>query len=128
MAQYNRENTLVLFDVDGTLTKPRLPVTGDMQKFLRKLKGVVSVGIVGGSDLPKQQEQLGKPEPGTGGEDVDVTKEYDFLFSENGLKSFKAGEHFHTNSILENLGEEKVQNFVNFVLVYVATLKIPVKR
>ena len=31
-----------------------------MMEFLRRLKEKVDVGIVGGSDLSKQEEQLGK--------------------------------------------------------------------
>ena len=51
---------IALFDVDGTLTQPRGEITKDMMAFLKELSKKVVVGIVGGSDLPKQEEQLGK--------------------------------------------------------------------
>ena len=54
------ENILLLFDVDGTLTLPRLKITNDMLDILEKLnnKENITLGFVGGSDLSKQIEQL----------------------------------------------------------------------
>lgn len=67
--------TLVLFDVDGTLTPARRvrtmqqapngtegfeqDVSPEMLDLLQQLRKKVVIGFVGGSDLPKQQEQLG---------------------------------------------------------------------
>lgn len=73
---------LVLFDVDGTLTEPRAEASAEMQEFLQRLKSKVTVGIVGGSDLVKQQEQMG----------ANIVKEVDYSFSENGLVAYKNGE------------------------------------
>lgn len=72
---------LALFDVDGTLTAARKEVTTDMKEFLTRLRTKVTVGIVGGSDLVKQQEQMGK----------DIVNEVDYSFSENGLVAYKNG-------------------------------------
>lgn len=73
---------LALFDVDGTLTPPREEASEAMHSFLNNLKKVVTVGIVGGSDLVKQQEQMG----------ANIVKQVDYSFSENGLVAFKDGE------------------------------------
>lgn len=73
--------TLVLFDVDGTLTAPREEATKVMKDYLMALKERVVVGIVGGSDLPKQKEQMGE----------NIVDEVDYSFSENGLVAYKAG-------------------------------------
>ena len=65
------KNTLVLFDVDGTLTPARkviLPnqvadeqlASPEMLELLQHLRHKVAIGFVGGSDLAKQQEQLGQ--------------------------------------------------------------------
>jgi len=70
---------LALFDVDGTLTAARKEITKEMNTFMLKLKEKVVVGVVGGSDLKKQQEQLGE----------DCTSAYDYSFSENGLIAYK---------------------------------------
>lgn len=78
----SEKRVLVLFDVDGTLTAPRAEATPEMNAFLQRLRSKVSVGIVGGSDLSKQQEQMG----------ANITNEVDYSFSENGLVAYKNGE------------------------------------
>ena len=57
----DRENptTLVLFDVDGTLTPSRQQASEEMLELLEKLRKKVVIGFVGGSDLSKQMEQIG---------------------------------------------------------------------
>lgn len=112
-------DVLVLFDVDGTLTPSRLIIKPDMKEFLFDLKKKVVIGIVGGSDLVKMQEQMGKG---------DVTQMYDYVFSENGLVAFKDGKEFSRMSIKKKLGEENIKRFVDFCLRYTADLDIPKKR
>ena len=77
-----------------------------MKEFILELKKKVVIGIVGGSDFDKMQEQMG-------GDDskemrvifaskifvtliicvlITVTKMYDYVFSENGLVAYKNGE------------------------------------
>lgn len=51
--------SLLLFDVDGTLTKSRNQITDSMKEFMLSLCDRISVGLVGGSDLNKITEQLG---------------------------------------------------------------------
>ena len=53
-------NTLVLFDVDGTLTPARKDISPEMKQLLADLRQKVVIGFVGGSDLSKQKEQLGE--------------------------------------------------------------------
>ena len=50
--------------------------------MLKRLRERIVVGIVGGSDLPKQREQMGES----------ITDEVDYSFSENGLVAYKQGE------------------------------------
>jgi phosphomannomutase len=119
MASFSRNNKiLVLFDVDGTLTEPREEVEEFMQEFLVKLKSKVVIGVVGGSDLVKQQEQMGK----------NVINDFDYSFSENGLVAYKNGTLIGKEAIHTYLGEENIKSVVNFVLHYIADLDIPVKR
>ncbi|KAI8462773.1 MAG: eukaryotic phosphomannomutase family protein [Monoraphidium minutum] len=110
--------TIALFDVDGTLTVPRKEATSDMLAFLQELRKHVTVGIVGGSDLVKIQEQLGS----------NALTAYDYVFSENGLVAHKAGKMLAVQSLKTHLGEDKLQRFINFVLHYIADLSIPIKR
>lgn len=51
-------NTLVLFDVDETLTKARRGIKPEMAHLLAELRKKAVVGFVGGSNLPKIREQL----------------------------------------------------------------------
>ncbi len=50
-----------------------------MLSFLQELRERVSVGIVGGSDLVKQKEQLGQY----------VLSSFDYVFAENGLVAYR---------------------------------------
>ena len=50
--------TLVLFDVDGTLTPARLTVSDEVRDILKRLREKVVIGFVGGSDLSKQLEPV----------------------------------------------------------------------
>lgn len=114
------KNTLILFDVDGTLTKSRLTIEQPMINMIHKLKELehVDIGIVGGSNLVKQREQLGDK----------ILALFDWTFSENGLMAFKAGELINETSIKDFLGEEKIGELINTVLEHFSTIKLPVKR
>ncbi|KAG5606968.1 hypothetical protein H5410_028460, partial [Solanum commersonii] len=79
---------------------------------------VVTVGVVGGSDLVKISEQLGNT----------VTNDYDYVFSENGLVAHKDGKLIGKHSLKSYLGDEKLKEFINFTLHYIADLDIPIKR
>ncbi|KAM3207278.1 hypothetical protein ACQJBY_062468 [Aegilops geniculata] len=109
---------LALFDVDDTITAPRKEVTPEMREFMKRLREVVSVGLVGGSDLVKISGQLGKS----------VITDYDYVFSENGLVAHRNGELIGTQSLKAHLGDEQLKEFINFTLHYIADLDIPVKR
>ncbi len=117
-ASGSKKNILVLFDVDGTLTPARKAATPRMLEFLSQLRQHVHTGMVGGSDLSKQVEQLGEG----------VLHMFDYVFPENGLRAYKDGAPIGKTSFLEKLGEERYQELVNFVLGYLSTLKIPKKR
>lgn len=114
----NRDNTIVLFDVDGTLTESRKTIISEVRDLIIELKKKVTIGVVGGSDFIKQKEQLG-------GDVLDI---FDYSFPENGVVAYRHGKNIHQNSIKEYLGEDKIQNFVNFCLRYLADLDIPIKR
>ena len=114
-------STLVLFDVDGTLTPSRLQIGQPMRDTLQKLKDKgVTVGIVGGSDLPKQEEQLGGREF--------IFSTFDYVFSENGLDAYYKGENFHKQKMIDFMGEEQFQDFINDCLAIQSQIKVPKKR
>ncbi|XP_019735267.1 phosphomannomutase 2 isoform X2 [Hippocampus comes] len=94
------------------------PVTAEMATFIEKLKTKVRVGVVGGSDLSKIKEQLGD----------DVIHKVDYVFAENGLVAFKEGQLLSIQSIQAHMGEELLQEFINFCLNYLSKIKLPRKR
>lgn len=99
MTWENRQSpqTLCLFDVDGTITPSRRLITAEMLEILQELRKKCVVGFVGGSDLAKQIEQIGK---GTFisheyvHKNIDNMSVFDFMFAENGLTAFKNGQKF----------------------------------
>ncbi|ETV85412.1 hypothetical protein H257_03152 [Aphanomyces astaci] len=109
---------LALFDVDDTLTAARKVVTPEVTARIAKLKNQITVGVVGGSDLVKQKEQLGE----------DVIHTFDYSFSENGLVGYHNGECINKTSLKEYVGNDKLNKFINFTLLYIANLDIPIKR
>ena len=108
----NRKEHILLFDVDGTLTEARQLIKPDMETLLQeKLKKKVTIGLVSGSDLKKLSEQMGGD---------DVIHKFDYVFPENGLVAYKNGTEIEKMDIAKHMGEEKLQEFINFCLHYMA--------
>jgi phosphomannomutase len=96
-------------------------VSPEMLTLLSQLRHKVAIGFVGGSDLVKQQEQLGTAS-------VPVTSLFDFCFAENGLTAYRMGVPLASASFIKWIGEESYQKLVKFILHYIADLEIPKKR
>ena len=77
----------------------------------------VTVGIVGGSDLPKQEEQLGEG----------IVNLFPYNFSQNGLVAYKDGALQEVQTISKFLGEDNVKRIVNWTMRYLADIDIPIK-
>ena len=92
-----------------------------MLALLSTLRHKCAVGYVGGSDMAKQQEQLGTPT-------LPVTSLFDFCFAENGLTAFRLGQPLASANFLAWIGEARYRALVDWCLVYIAQLDIPVKR
>ncbi|ESO00125.1 hypothetical protein HELRODRAFT_157435 [Helobdella robusta] len=118
MATERDTSTICLFDVDGTLTAPRQKITSRVEECLQRLNKKIVVGLVGGSDLAKIAEQMF----------VDVIHRYDYVFSENGLVAHKHGKLISKESIVSYMGEEKLQEFINFALESLSKIRLPCKR
>ena len=115
-----RSKILLLFDVDGTLTAPRLEITEKMEQFLyNEVKPRATLGLVGGSDIKKIAEQM---------KGRDVVTKFDYFFSENGLVAYKQGELLAEQSILKKFGDSVLQKLINFSLRYMSDLELPAKR
>lgn len=108
---------IAMFDVDGTLTIPRGEITPEMMEFMKELSKKVTVGIVGGSDLPKQEEQLGDG----------IVNVFPYNFSQNGLVAYKDGKLLEVQTIAKHLGEDNVKRLVNWVMKYLCEIDLPIK-
>ncbi|XP_057342319.1 phosphomannomutase 1 isoform X1 [Manis pentadactyla] len=115
-----KERVLCLFDVDGTLTPARQKIDPEVAAFLQKLRSRVQIGVVGGSDYSKIAEQLGEGD--------EVTEKFDYVFAENGTVQYKHGRLLSKQTIQNHLGEELLQDLINFCLRYMALLRLPKKR
>ncbi|KAH7650423.1 phosphomannomutase [Cryptosporidium bovis] len=113
-----RNEKLLLFDLDGTLTLARKPIMDDMIAVLKDAKNKVKIGIVSGSDYGKVSEQL------LGKEKVCCH----YVFSENGVVFHEDGKLVSSESISKHLGEDNLKRFINFCLKYISELDIPIKR
>ncbi|XP_035380982.1 phosphomannomutase 1 isoform X2 [Electrophorus electricus] len=111
-------NILCLFDVDGTLTLPREKIDPQLEVFFQSLRTKVKIGVVGGSDYSKIAEQLGD----------DVIHKFDYVFAENGTVQYKDGKLLSKQAIQNQLGEELLQDLINFCLRYMGLIKLPKKR
>eukprot|EP00802_Teleaulax_amphioxeia_P021814 Tamp_22199.p1 GENE.Tamp_22199~~Tamp_22199.p1 ORF type:complete len:341 (+),score=46.65 Tamp_22199:30-1025(+) len=118
VARGGRQEVLVLFDIDGTLTAPRRPVEARILEALELLREKATIGFVGGSDLRKAREQLGD----------DLLQRFDYAFPENGLQAYYQGELIGSKDIAAHLGEDRLQRLLNWTLRYIADVRIPVKR
>jgi len=111
--------TICLFDVDGTLTPARKVVSAEVLNALKQLRKHCVVGFVGGSDLPKQKEQLGE----------NVLDMFDWGFSENGLCAFKDGKSIGSQTFSQHIGEDNLKRLLDDLLAYMSGIKgLPVKR
>lgn len=118
-----KQNILVLFDIDGTLTPPRANASEDILNMIHELRQHVYVGVVGGSDLAKQEEQLNHLK-----KYKSVLDMFDYNFPENGLVAYKNGIKMHSNSMVEHISEDKYKEFINYVLKYISDCDVPIKR
>ena len=111
---------LLLFDVDGTLAKSTLQITNEMETMLKSIKDneKYEMCIVGGGSYSHIIHQIGK----------ENEKLFTYIFSENGLVTYKHGELYHKNDIKEALGEKLIQRVINYILRYIANLELPYKR
>lgn len=112
------KDIVFLFDVDGTLSPSRETASAETLHMLRELKRRVNIAFVGGSDLPKQVEQIGP----------DCLEIFDWGFPENGVQFYRGPVLEHSDSFIKFVGEDGYKALVNKVLALLAAVECPVKR
>lgn len=112
--------SLVLFDVDETLTKSRKRMTDNVVSTLQRLKDIpnIDIAVVSGLNYKNLIRQLGE-------ENMDLFK---YIFPENGLVAYKDGILFHEMKIIKYLGEKINKQIINYLLKYMLELDVPIKR
>ena len=112
--------TLLLFDLDNTLTLSRGKATNEMKEMLKNLDTTkYDLGVVSGSDLTKIREQL-----------EEAVNHFKWIFTENGLVTYFDHQPtpYSSTSLVKHLGEGYYQELVNKCLSHLANTKLPVKR
>lgn len=110
---------LLMFDMDMTLTPARSVIEPAMMETLKKCQAKgIHLAIVSGSDLSKVYEQVPKK----------FVDEMEWCFAENGLYTLKSGVFYEKQSFKDWLGEDRLKQFLNFCLHYLADIDIPFKR
>jgi phosphomannomutase len=89
-----------------------------MKNHMKEVSTKITLGLVGGSDMSKQIEQLGD----------DVLESYKYSFSENGLIAYCDGKLLNSQTFIEYIGNDNYKIFINDVLKYLSEIDIPVKR
>lgn len=113
-----REDVMFLFDVDGTLSPSRDVAPPRSIHMLKELRKRVYIAFVGGSDLSKQEEQIGS-------ELLDI---FDYGFPENGTLFYKGRECVSAASVITFLGEDNYKVLVNRILKILSESDCPIKR
>ena len=100
--------SLILFDVDGTITDSGYRIKDDMIGLLYRLKNKenIELGILGGGSYNKHVEQLGE----------ETLKLFKWTFSENGLVAYKDGELINNEKITEKINKTSFNHLVNICL------------
>jgi phosphomannomutase len=103
-----RDEILLLFDIDKTLTPPRSSIEPEFERFLfEKIKQRATIGIITGANIEKIYEQLDGPK---------ILQIYDYIFPENGLVQIVNGVETGKQSLQQHLGEETIHRFVSFLM------------
>ena len=112
------KNKFLLFDVDGTLTLPREKIEENMKKCLmnKKANGYI-LGAVGGGTVEHIKDQL-----------EETINQFDYVFSENGCRSFKESVLINEIKIQDIIGNDALKEIINFSLKYMSKIHLPFKR
>lgn len=114
----NSQKTLLLFDVDNTLTLPREKITNEMKNILQQCKDRdYEIATVGGGTIDHIKDQV-----------QDYISKFDYVFTENGTKSYKNNELFFQEPIKDIIGEKALNEIINFSLKYMSEIDLPFKR
>lgn len=116
--QDKRQKVIFLFDVNDTLVPSGGKLSSQMKKMLLDVKKHVFIGFVSGATQKTILNQL---------EDESIQL-FDFCFPENGLSFYKKSHLVSQKKMIDEIGEQKYQKLVNFILSELSKIVLPFKR
>ena len=112
----NNSDTLILFDVDGTLAESICQLKKPMLEKLRELKNKnYDLGILGGGNYKTICFQVQE-------ENKELFK---YIFSENGIESYRYGELIHENNIMNSVSQELLKEITDYILNWIQNKELP---
>jgi len=115
--EHNQKSTVLLFDIDGTLTLPREKIKPSLKQKLKLLSSKYIIALVGGGTYSHISEQV-----------EDLVSICDYIFTENGTKTYKNNEVIYEIHIKTLLGEKLLREIIDYSLLYMSNIKLPFKR
>lgn len=110
---------MIIFDMDGTITVPAQRITEEMKQWIRKCKDDgFDVSIATGSDYASVLQQIGE----------NFLKEFRYVFTVNGTVAHADGKLIQNLRIVDVIPNDILKRLVQFCLMYIAQVDIPVKR
>jgi len=91
---------IYVFDVDGTITPPRTPMTSDMVDTLNIVLSENSCAIITGSDIVKVKQQI--PD--------NLLKKFDYVYCCSGNVLYEKGQLVYSNKLIPNI---RVKTFLD---------------
>jgi len=114
-----RENTIVIFDVDGTITEHGKTVTDEFLQILQEMRKKMRVGVISGGTIEQMLVRLGGK----------VSHEhYDYIFCENSCQTYQGGKLIDPLNMETILTRAEIIEIINWSLEYIAKLNLPFKR
>jgi phosphomannomutase len=115
---FSRDTTIVVFDIDGTLTENGRVITEEVKETLQKLRQITTVGVISGGTLDQVGYRLGP----------NFMQEYDYVFAENSCQTYHQAKVVDPYDMESILTRKELMELINWALVYIANLDLPLKR
>jgi len=117
LKEMNRGNTIIVFDIDGTITNGSARISSEMRDLLLKLKERATVGIVSGGTLQQIETRVGE-----------TANQVDYIFCENSCQTLHKGTYVDVLRMDDLFTREEMTEMIDWALIYISKLKLPFKR
>lgn len=118
LSSFSRESTIVVFDIDGTITENGLVITDQVRETLQKLRQVATVGVISGGTIEQVGTRLGP----------NFLNDFDYVFGENSCQSYHNAKLVDPYTMEAVLTRKEIIEMINWCLIYIANLDLPLKR